>query len=177
MVEPKLSQVLNDTIKTALDTLGDHFVDTYGITSGGKGALIVKQKLGDYVVEHTRAIVHVDPTNVTSMARVAPIKWLAQPDVDAIPAPPARVITDDQASALALEDAGLAQIAPHQAGMAVVRVEVTPMIIDGSKQFFAKEITLPCAVIAVRIQRTGGSTTTYLSPGNGEVIAYMPPTP
>jgi hypothetical protein len=174
----ELSQVLSDTVKTALDTLGDHFVDTYGIV-GGKGKLVVKQKLGDYIVDHTRAIVHVDPSNTTEMARVEPVRWLGQTDVDAIPVPAPRTITDDQASDLALAEAekSLANVAPHQVGMQVVLVEVTPKIIDGSKQWFTKEIALPAAVLAVRVQRTGGSTTIYLDPATGETLGFAPPTP
>ncbi|MCK9568481.1 hypothetical protein M0R72_06040 [Candidatus Pacearchaeota archaeon] len=177
MVE--LSKILNDTIDTALNTLGDHYVDTYGITGTGKGKLIAKQKLGDYIVDHTRAVVHVDPANDAEMARVEKVRWLAQGDVDAIPVPAARVITDDQASELALaeEDKSLASIAPHQVGQKVVRVEVTPTIIDGSKQWFTKDVVLPLAVIAVRVQRTAGSTTVYLDPSTGETLGWAPPTP
>jgi hypothetical protein len=175
---PPLSQVLNDTIKTALDTLGDHFVDTYGIV-GGRGKLVVKQKLGDYIVDHTRAVIHVDPANVAEMARVEAIRWLNQTDVDAIPIPAQRTITDEQASALALaeEERSLAAVAPHQVGTKVVLVEVTPKIINGSKQWFTKDVVLPAAVLAVRVQRTGGSTTVYLDPTTGETLGWAPPTP
>jgi hypothetical protein len=175
----ELSQVLSDTVKTALDTLGDHFVDTYGITASGKGKLVVKQKLGDYIVDHTRAVIHVDPANVAEMARVEPVRWMGQADVDAIPVPAARTITDEQASQLALaeEEKSLATVAPHQVGMKVVLVEVTPKIVDGSKQWFTKDVVLPLAVLAVRVQRTAGSTTVYLDPTTGETLGFAPPTP
>jgi hypothetical protein len=174
-----LSKVIDDTVKTALSVLGDTFVDTYGITGDGRGKIVVKQKLGDYIVDSTRAVVHVDPTNAIEMASVQTIRWLAQQDVDDIPTPPTRAITDEQASALALaeEEKSLVTVAPHQVGQRVVLVEVSPRIIDGGKQWFVKDVVLPLAVLAVRVQRTAGSTTVYLDPATGETLGWAPPTP
>ena len=169
-------QLLDQIIQAALAKLGNPSIDTFAYTSSGQGVLVTKQKIGDYIVDFTRAHVTVDPP--TGIATYTPINWLSDTELSSI-ALPTTSITADQAQsvALAFDSSMLDKLAPHQMGQKIVKTEVSQRIVDGSEMWTTSMLQFPMAVISVRVQRTNGSMTYYVDPEKGTVVGWGTPTP